>query len=293
LGLKQDKYSLIAPPVIKRAGECEILRDIEKANWHSLIVSCSSIPMVEVHPMKLFRKDEIGYLQLYRNIKKRCEFQLNFSCFLLVLFFVLQYSVPIFLVVLGSVATSKDQLVSFFAQPSSPSTSVEQKQTSKEEILVSKIIFVLGIVTILLGVINNTIRPAESYDTCSNYNNKFNKFLIDLDLDMIKLGGLLEKSPLNPQEVDLIYQVLIAKNNELFNLIDEYNKARSLSPRQANMEAIKQKDDEQNLKNANSASSEASEDNKGKSLANTPNTLNESSNGTPNKSLIEKPNTSN
>lgn len=240
--------------------------------------------------MKLFRNDAIGCVQLYTKIKRRCQFQLNFSCFLLVLFFVLQYSVPICLVVLGSVATSKDQLVSFL-----PSTSVEQKPISKEEkdTLVSQIIFVLGLVTILLGVINNTIRPAESYDTCSNYNNKFNKFLIDLDLDTLKLGGLSEKSPLNPQEVDLIYKVLMEKNNELFNLIDEYNQARSLSPRQANMKAINQKDDEQKAKNANSASSEASEDTTSNALADTPNSLKEPSNNTPNKSVVKTHNTSN
>jgi hypothetical protein len=95
------------------------------------------------------------------------------------------------------------------------------------------------------------------------------------------------------KEVDLIYKVLLEKYNELFNLIDEYNKARSLSPRQANMEAINQKDGEQKSKNTNSASSEASGDTTGDFLADTSNTLNESSNGTPNKSSVEIPNTSN
>lgn len=250
--------------------------------------------------MKLFRKDEIDYVQLYMKIKRRCEFQLNFSCFLLGLFFVLQYSVPICLVLLGSITTSKEQIVTFVSplvSLSSPSqsTNVEQKQTSNKdaEILASEIIFFLGLVTILLGVINNTIRPAESYDTCSNYNNKFNKFIIDLDLDMVKLGGLPEKSHLNPQKVDLIYQVLMAKNKELFELVDEYNKARSLSPRQANIEAINQKDDKQKSKDTNSTSSKVSDDTTGNFLADAPNTLNESSNGTSNKSLVEIPTNSN
>src|SRR3569832_1250403 len=111
--------------------------------------------------MKSFRNDKNDRVQLYLKIKNRCQFQLNFSGFLLILFFVLQYSVPIFLVVLGSVATSRDQLVSFFKEYPSPSTNVEQEQSSKEpakdkaDILVSKIIFLLCIVTILLGVINN------------------------------------------------------------------------------------------------------------------------------------------
>ncbi|HEY9609809.1 hypothetical protein [Allocoleopsis sp.] len=298
--MRQDEYSLLAPSLIKGAGGYETWRDLEKANWYSLIVSCFSIPLVEVHPMKLFRKDEIDYVQLYMKIKRRCEFQLNFSCFLLGLFFVLQYSVPICLVLLGSITTSKEQIVTFVSplvSLSSPSqsTNVEQKQTSNKdaEILASEIIFFLGLVTILLGVINNTIRPAESYDTCSNYNNKFNKFIIDLDLDMVKLGGLPEKSHLNPQKVDLIYQVLMAKNKELFELVDEYNKARSLSPRQANIEAINQKDDKQKSKDTNSTSSKVSDDTTGNFLADAPNTLNESSNGTSNKSLVEIPTNSN
>ncbi len=249
--------------------------------------------------MKSLRNEKIDHIQLYLKIKQRCEFQLNFSGLLLILFFVLQYSVPIFLVVLGSVATSREQLGSFFLNPPSQSTNIEQKQPSNDkakqdaDILVSKIIFVLGIVTILLGVINNTIRPAESYDTCSTFNNKFHKFIIDLDLKIVETGGLPERSSTNTKEVDLICKLLIKKNNELSNLIDEYNKARSLSPRQANMEALDQNVEKQELKNASSASSEASDDSSGNFLADTPKTLNESSNGTTDNSLVNIPNTSN
>jgi hypothetical protein len=250
--------------------------------------------------MKSFRKDKIDHVQLYLKIKKRCQFQLRFSGFLLILFFVLQYSVPIFLVVLGSVATSRDQLISFFKESPSQSTNIEPEKSTKDtakdeaEILASKIIFLLGIVTILLGVINNTIRPAESYDTCSTFNNKFNKFIIDLDLEIVEAGGLPEKSSINTKEkeFDLICKLLIKKNNELFNLIDEYNKARSLSPRQANMEALDQNAEKQELKNTNSASSEASDDSSGNFLADTPKTLNKSSNGTTDNSSVDIPNTS-
>ncbi len=267
-----------------------------------LVVELDSIlfwdSVLEIHTMKLFRNDKIDHVHLYLKIKKRCQFQLKFSGFLLIFFFVLQYSVPIFLVVLGSVATSREQLVSFFKESPSQSTNIEQEQSSKDtakeqaEILVSKIIFLLGIVTILLGVINNTIRPPESYDTCSTFNNKFNKFIIDLDLEIIELGGLKESSSLNTKEVDLICQLLLKKNNELFDLIDEYNKARSLSPRQANIKALNQNDEKQKSKNTSSASSDASDDTTGNFLAGTPNTLNESSNGTTNNSLVDIPNTS-
>ncbi len=41
------------------------------------------------------------------------------------------------------------------------------------EILLGKIIFIFGIITILLGVINNTVRPAENYDTCAKLNINF------------------------------------------------------------------------------------------------------------------------
>jgi hypothetical protein len=248
--------------------------------------------------MKSFRKDKIDHVQLYLKIKKRCQFQLRFSGFLLILFFVLQYSVPIFLVVLGSVATSRDQLISFFKESPSQSTNIEPEKSTKDtakdeaEILASKIIFLLGIVTILLGVINNTIRPAESYDTCSTFNNKFNKFIIDLDLEIVEAGGLPENSSINKKEFNLICKLLIKKNNELFKLIDEYNKARSLSPRQANMEALDQNAEKQELKNTNSASSEASNDSSGNFSADTPKTLNKSSNGTTDNSLVDILNTS-
>ena len=251
--------------------------------------------------MKSFKNDKIDRVNLYLKIKNRCQFQLRFSGFLLISFFVLQYSVPIFLVVLGSVATSRDQLISFFEESPSQSTNIEQEQSSKDtakgepDILVSKIIFLLGIVTILLGVINNTVRPAESYDTCSTFNNKFHKFIIDLDLEIIELGGLQENSSLNKkekQEVDLICQLLMKKNNELFELIDEYNKARSLSPRQANIKALNQNDEKQESKNTNSASREASDDANGNFIADTENTFNESSNGITDNSLVDIPNTS-
>ena len=117
-------------------------------------------------------------------------------------------------------------------------------------------------------------------------------FCIDLDLEIIEIGGLQEKSSFNTKEVDLICKLLMKKNNELFELIDEYNKARSLSPRQANIKPLNQNDEKQESKNNNCASSEASDDTTCNFLDDTPNTLNESSKGTTNNSLVDIPNTS-
>ena len=224
-----------------------------------------------------------------------------FSGFLLILFFVLQYSVPIFLVVLGSLATSREQLVSFLEVSPSPSinqsTNIDQEKASETkakaeaEILVSKIIFLLGIITILLGVINNTIRPAESYDTCSTFNNKFNKFIINLDLEIIKLGGLPVQASADMEKIKKVCEFLIEKNEELFGLIDEYNQARSLSPRQANIKALNQSNDEKELKSNNSGSIEASNDPTDNSLDDKLNGSSEPSNHATDKSLVDARNT--
>jgi hypothetical protein len=226
---------------------------------------------------------------------------LIFSGFLLILFFVLQYSVPIFLVVLGSLATSREQLVSFLEVSPSPSinqsTNIDQEKASETkakaeaEILVSKIIFLLGIITILLGVINNTIRPAESYDTCSTFNNKFNKFIINLDLEIIKLGGLPVQASADMEKIKKVCEFLIEKNEELFGLIDEYNQARSLSPRQANIKALNQSNDEKELKSNNSGSIEASNDPTDNSLDDKLNGSSEPSNHATDKSLVDARNT--
>jgi len=203
--------------------------------------------------------------------------------------------------VLGSLATSREQLVSFLEVSPSPSinqsTNIDQEKASETkakaeaEILVSKIIFLLGIITILLGVINNTIRPAESYDTCSTFNNKFNKFIINLDLEIIKLGGLPVQASADMEKIKKVCEFLIEKNEELFGLIDEYNQARSLSPRQANIKALNQSNDEKELKSNNSGSIEASNDPTDNSLDDKLNGSSEPSNHATDKSLVDARNT--
>ena len=106
----------------------------------------------------------------------------------------------------------------------------------------SKIIFLLGLTTILLGVLNNIVRPAESYDKSAEFNNKLYKFEIDFDLAIVKLGGIPKSS--EAQEFNSIIKLFLEKNQELSKLIDEYNKARSLQNRTADIELLKQEIDE-------------------------------------------------
>ena len=80
-------------------------------------------------------------------------------------FFILQYSLPIALVVLGSLTTSQEKIKLFltdktesrivYAQNDSPNNS-QEKAISQTDSIVSRIIFLLGIISILLGVTNST-----------------------------------------------------------------------------------------------------------------------------------------
>ncbi|NEU82624.1 hypothetical protein, partial [Nostoc sp. UIC 10630] len=118
------------------------------------------------------------------------------------------------------------------------------------------IIFIFGIITILLGVINNTVRPAENYDTCAKFNSKFSQFQRNLDLQILNQGGLQNKLP-NTDDFKLICFFLIKQSDELTKLIHEFNEARSLSPRQANIQALNNQEDKDELKSTNSTSCES------------------------------------
>ena len=200
---------------------------------------------------------KINLKRVYSQIKTRCLLQNIFSTYLLCGFFILQYSVPICLVVLGSVTTSREQLDSFFYNIEIPKPGQKdavnylnetQKKTEillaqkASEILVSRIIFILGIITILLGVINNIIRPAESYDKAVEYNNKFIKFSLDLDLAIIENGGIPQSS--EAKNFNCIVKLLFEKNQELARLINEYNQVRSLNMQSPEIEVLKQEIDE-------------------------------------------------
>lgn len=221
----------------------------------------------------------LNLIQSYYEIRKECKFQIFFSWILLVNFFILQYSVPISLVLLGSLSTSREQLALFLQRASIASkdpqkTELDETLAKKEsEILLGKIIFIFGIITILLGVINNTVRPAENYDTCAKFNSKFSKFKRDLDLKNLNEGGLMNKEQVvinktdNEKEFEKMCQLLMKKSDELTNLINEYNEARSLSPRQANIQALNSQENKDELRSTNSVSPEPTD---GANVSNTP-----------------------
>lgn len=179
-----------------------------------------------------------NYSKLFYQIRGRCRFQIQFSGSLLFIFFVLQYSVPISLVVLGSITSSREPLTSFVQTNLFPiEDSKESNAKEQAEALVTQIIFLLGVITILLGVINTTVRPAESYDTSSKFNTKFATFKDKLDLGILEFGGLPKNSDaINKALIEFLYK----KSDELMDLINEYNEARSLSLRQANIKAVSQ-----------------------------------------------------
>ncbi len=195
----------------------------------------------------------INLTKTYFKIKRRCLFQKIFSGFLLCIFFTLQYSVPILLGVLGSVTISGEQLKLLFPQEidvateekENNSNNSEQTQSKSDNILISRIIFLLGLITILLGVINNIINPALNYDIATEFNNKFYEFDLQLDLAIVEVGGITRSS--EAKNLNLIVKLLFEKNQELSRLIDEYNKARSLHAMTSDLELLKQKNDD--LKN--------------------------------------------
>lgn len=213
------------------------------------------------HP---FKKKEPNLIQSFYEIKKQCQFQSFFSGILLINFFILQYSVPISLVLLGSLTSSREQIALFLPKTSTPSKDPQKPEldnisaNQETEILLGKIIFIFGIITIFLGVINNTVRPAENYDTCAKFNSKFSQFQRDLDLQILHKGGLSNKLP-NTDEFKLICSILMKKNDELTKLIHEFNEARSLSPRQANIQALNNQQNQDELNNTNSTLRESSD----------------------------------
>jgi hypothetical protein len=180
------------------------------------------------------------YIQEYQKIKGRCRFQKRFSGLLLGAFFMLQYSVPILLVVLGSIASSREQIATFLSSDDNNSTKSTEatseahkpnKPASDAEHLVSEIVYLVGLITILLGVINNIVRPAESYDTAAKYNNEFFRFEQKLDLEFLAVTSSVREVD-SKDTIKTITNFLIKKNEELCQLIEEYNEARSLSPHQ-------------------------------------------------------------
>jgi hypothetical protein len=186
-----------------------------------------------LYAVKDFKPEQFKSMKLYQDIKKRCSFQKNFSGFLLCVFFVLQYSLPIFLVVLGSLTASQKPVADFLSGIYQQGNF--EADSKRTETLVSEIIFILGVLTIFLGVTNTTVRPAESYDISAKFNNQFTQFEIDLNIEIAKF---LSEKEANCSE---IFNLLQSKNEELSKIIDRYNQDRSLRPRQADIDLLNQK----------------------------------------------------
>jgi hypothetical protein len=145
--------------------------------------------------------------------------------------------------VLGSIASSREQLATLFSSEAESSRD-STKATSEAGTVISRIIYLVGLITILLGVVNNIVRPPESYDTAATYNNKFSRFKQNLDLEFMEISDLSGEFDSNKDAVKFIIKFLIAKNDELCQLIQEYNDARSLSPRQTHLQALNKDDSE-------------------------------------------------
>lgn len=164
----------------------------------------------------------------FKKIKSRCQFQKNFSSFLLVIFFGLQYSVPVLLLTLGSMAGSPEQLtpVVLLLNPElKPNTEPDQEEIDR---IIRRIMYLTGLVTMILGVINNIVRPSETYDRSAKYNNLFDNFEKTLELEYIQK---VDEAKNDEKSQKILVMFLIAKNNQLCQLIQEYNEARSLSER--------------------------------------------------------------
>ncbi|NET67859.1 MAG: hypothetical protein F6K63_27080 [Moorea sp. SIO1G6] len=157
-----------------------------------------------------------NYYKIFLDIQRRCDFQISFSNFLLYVFFVLQYTIPIFLAAIGGITAGNDLLVSFIQ---------EFVSDEQAENIVNFFIFVISLLGTLFGTISATTNPSESYDNAAAFNNKFSEFKINLAIDMrnLELTNAMEEEYL---------QLLKEKNANLSELIEEYNQKRSIDKNQ-------------------------------------------------------------
>ncbi|NEO69307.1 hypothetical protein [Moorena sp. SIO3H5] len=153
-----------------------------------------------------------NYYKIFLDIQRRCDFQISFSKFLLSLFFVLQYTIPIFLAAIGGITAGNDLLVSFLQ---------EFFTADQAENIVKFFIFFISVLGTLFGTISATTNPSESYDNAAAFHNKFSEFKINLAIDMrnLELTNAMEEEYL---------QLLKEKNANLSELIEEYNQKRSI-----------------------------------------------------------------
>ncbi len=177
-----------------------------------------------------------NYQKSYRYLLNRSRYHEYFSYFLLVVFFHLQFAVPILLVLLGSITTiptittttqiiTKKQnytVVESVELITNNTKDMEQSIEDILEILVPKVPYIFGLLLIILREINITARPAESYDISAKYNNKFSSFKFRL---ITEWTSLTTEDTNDPQKYA---KFLINKNQELSDLINKYVEARSL-----------------------------------------------------------------
>ncbi|NEO90255.1 MAG: hypothetical protein F6K56_08320 [Moorea sp. SIO3G5] len=157
-----------------------------------------------------------NYYKIFLDIQRRCDFQISFSNFLLYVFFVLQYTIPIFLATIAGITAGSDLLVSFLQ---------EFVSDEQAENIVKFFIFFISLLGTLFGTISATTNPSESYDDAAAFNNKFSEFKINLAIDMRNLELT------NAMEEDYL-QLLKEKNANLSKLIQEYNQKRSIDKNQ-------------------------------------------------------------
>ncbi len=157
-----------------------------------------------------------NYYNIFLDIQRRCDFQISFSNFLLYVFFVLQYTIPIFLATIAGITAGNELLVSFIQ---------EFFSDDQAENIVNFFIFFISLLGTLFGTISATTNPSESYDNAAAFHNKFSEFKINLAIDMRNLELT------NAMEEDYL-QLLKEKNTNLSELIEEYNQKRSIDKNQ-------------------------------------------------------------
>lgn len=157
-----------------------------------------------------------NYYKIFLDIQRRCDFQISFSNLLLYVFFVLQYTIPIFLATIAGITAGNDLFVTFIQ---------EFVSDEQAENIVKFFIFFISLLGTLFGTISATTNPSESYDNAAAFHNKFSEFKINLAIDMrnLELTNAIEEDYL---------QLLKEKNANLSELIEEYNQKRSIDKNQ-------------------------------------------------------------
>ena len=170
-----------------------------------------------------------NYQKFYPVLLNRSRYHEYFSYFLLVVFFHLQYAIPILLVLFGSITTiptitkkQNDTVAESVELITNHTDDMGKEIEDILEILGPLIPYIFGLLLIILREINITAHPAESYDVSAKYNNQFSSFKFRLITEWTSLT--IE----NTTNTEKYTKFLTQKNQELSILIDKYVEARSL-----------------------------------------------------------------